>query len=884
MLRFHDTIGEHASKSDSLIVLGRGLGQHYGLLSLLQREIQSNELVIGMNITKAFVQTVITPALVSTGNPMLLPRHLTSDYSIRDRIAVYETKGFVTVTSNVLVHDLLHATLPTDNVTGLVIFDADRIREQSNEHFALTLFRTKNKTAFIKAFSENPTALTHGFHAVEKLMRLIYVSHLSLWPRFHHDVKSSMSSHTPDLIDLSVRISPKMSAILSSLRETVMSICEDLRDTTHALDMSELFKENERSSKALVHNFDDVIHRQLEGAEKRHTSRVRSLLSDLSTLRVLMKQLFELNSAQFYRSIVTIRATTTRGANWLVRKEAQSAVFLARTRVWRLKKPKIAAGPPMSDKKDEEEKEPFHIGTGVLTVPTLEAMPKWYALRAVLREIQTDVETAGAESDVARVIVFVREQRMVDELSSVLRNGNSRYVKEQFETNFPSVAARASEEGSLQLTITQFLKPNPERRSFRESSRSEKKRRVRQQVKTGRKWDADHAREELRQAFRQVHAIRSTKIELLIWSMEWVDIQGRGHRILNEYHPAVVILYNADISLIRQVEVYKAAHPGRPVRLYVLAYEDAVEEERFRHSSAREKAAFKTLIRERATMTILVNQEGREEEEFTQSVLAQTSALGKGSLRGLGADRDSRLTRNQTKPKAGSRVIVDLRELRSSLPMLLYKSCLQITPLTLEVGDFILSKNIGIERKSVPDLYGSFMSGRLFNQAEALCQHYKYPCLLIEMDSSKSLSLTATSGGVPAELVASSIVSKMVILLQQFPKLRLLWAQGPHDAAEMFAALKVNEDEPDEERAMSLGVDTVLTEEQTFNVGPKSLLRSLPGIDSVNINSVMKKVRNVATLATMSLQELTDVLGSAGKASKLFSFVNEKPEEALMAQ
>lgn len=552
MLRFHDAIGEHASKSDSLIILGRGLGQHFGILSLLQREIQSNELIIGMNITKAFVQTVVTPALVSTGNPMLLPRHLTSDYSIRDRIAVYETKGFVTVTSNVLVHDLLHGTLPTENVTGLVIFDADRIREQSNEHFALTLFRTKNKTAFIKAFSENPAALTHGFHAVEKLMRLIYVSHLSLWPRFHHDVKSSMSSHTPDLIDLSVRMTPKMSAILSSLRETVMSVCEDLRDTIHALDMSELFTESELSAKALVHNFDDIIHRQLEGAEKRYTTRVRSLLSDLSTLRVLMKQLFELNSALYYRSIVTIRATTTRGANWLVRKEAQSAVFLARTRVWRLKKPKIAAAADTGGRKEEEEKEPIHVDPGVLTVPTLEAMPKWFALRAVLREIQTDVETAGAASDVGRVIIFVREQRMVDELSSVLRHGNSRYLREQFETNFPNVASRASKDGSIQLTMTQLLNPSSERQSYRTADRSGRKRRVRQQGRATRNWDADHAREDFRQTFRQVHAMNSTKIELLIWSMEWVDIQGRGHRILDEYHPAVVVLYNADISLIRQ--------------------------------------------------------------------------------------------------------------------------------------------------------------------------------------------------------------------------------------------------------------------------------------------------------------------------------------------
>ncbi|CAN8072990.1 unnamed protein product [Agarophyton chilense] len=883
MLKFHDSIGEQASKVDSLHVLGRGLGQHFALISVLNRLINPDKLIIGLNIARPFVRTVVRPALVDTGNPLLLPRHLTSDYSIRDRSAVYETPGFVILTSNVLVHDLLHGTLPTENVEGLLIFDADRIREQSNEHFALTLFRTKNKKAFIKAFAENATALTRGFHAVEKLMRLLYVSNLSLWPRFHHDVKSSMSVHVPDLVDLSVRISPKMSTILSSLCDTVLAICDDLRAATRALDLSELFIGEENEKRKLVHNFDDIIQRQLEGAEKRHSSRVRSLLSDLRTLRMLIKHLFELNAVQYYCSILAIRATTSNGANWLIRRESQPAILYARSRVWQLKKLKTPPQAKASGKDENEQSDPVHLEQDVLTVPTLESTPKWEALRAVLREIQSDVRIAGSEAQVSRVVVFVREQRMVDELSSILRDGNSHFMTKQFKHNFPSVAARASGERMVQLTMTQLIPPSSGRRLFNSKKlRINHKRRRRPERENG--GNIERARQEFQDVFREIQPCSSSGIEILIWCAEWVDIQGRGHRILDEYHPSFIIMYNADLSIIRQVEIFKAAHPGRPVRLYILAYGEAMEEERFRLSSEKEKRAFKTLIRERATMTILVNQEGREEEEFTQSILAQTGVLYNGIHRGLGADRDSRLSgTEQVHLKKKGTVLVDLRELRSSLPMLLYKSRLSIVPLTLEVGDFILSTSIGIERKSIPDLYGSFGSGRLFNQAEALCRHYKHPCLLIEMDSNRTPSLTATSGGVPSEIAASSIVSKMVMLLQQFPTLRLLWAQGPHDAAEIFSVLKQNDNEPDEEVAKSLGVDTAKVEEDAFNAGPKAILRSLPGIDDGNITVVMRKVPNVATLVNMSLEEMTAVLGTAGKASLLYSFVNEQPMEALAA-
>ena len=58
-------------------------------------------------------------------------------------------------------------------------------------------------------------------------------------------------------------------------------------------------------------------------------------------------------------------------------------------------------------------------------------------------------------------------------------------------------------------------------------------------------------------------------------------------------------------------------------------------------------------------------------------------------------------------------VIVDMREFRSSLPSLLHASGLLVLPVTLTVGDYILTPDICVERKSIPDLVSSFNSGRL---------------------------------------------------------------------------------------------------------------------------------------------------------------------------
>ena len=59
-----------------------------------------------------------------------------------------------------------------------------------------------------------------------------------------------------------------------------------------------------------------------------------------------------------------------------------------------------------------------------------------------------------------------------------------------------------------------------------------------------------------------------------------------------------------------------------------------------------------------------------------------------------------------------------MREFRSALPQILHSGGLRLAPVTLIVGDFVLTPDICVERKSLSDLLGSFTSGRLFTQME----------------------------------------------------------------------------------------------------------------------------------------------------------------------
>jgi DNA excision repair protein ERCC-4 len=89
-------------------------------------------------------------------------------------------------------------------------------------------------------------------------------------------------------------------------------------------------------------------------------------------------------------------------------------------------------------------------------------------------------------------------------------------------------------------------------------------------------------------------------------------------------------------------------------------------------------------------------------------------------------------------------IVVDLREFRCSLPSMLHSSHYDIVPRTIYVGDYVLSSEICVERKGISDLFQSFASGRLYNQAESMGKYYKYPCLLIEFAPDKAFSLSVS--------------------------------------------------------------------------------------------------------------------------------------------
>lgn len=76
-------------------------------------------------------------------------------------------------------------------------------------------------------------------------------------------------------------------------------------------------------------------------------------------------------------------------------------------------------------------------------------------------------------------------------------------------------------------------------------------------------------------------------------------------------------------------------------------------------------------------------------------------------------------------------IVVDSRELSSTVPRELLELGIISKPKMLDIGDYVISERVCVERKTAEDFVGSMVDGRLMDQMQKL-KSYPRPCLVLE--------------------------------------------------------------------------------------------------------------------------------------------------------
>ena len=393
------------------------------------------------------------------------------------------------------------------------------------------------------------------------------------------------------------------------------------------------------------------------------------------------------------------------------------------------------------------------------------------------------------------------------------------------------------------------------------------------------------------------------------------------HQMLLRFEPDYVIMFDPEIAMLRELEVYSALQDSqsRHVHLDFLMYENSVEQKRYIASIESEKAAFDQLVFDKAKMILPTAEPGRMAglsgaasetpvKQPKRSLLSTDLGADNGedirgatyqayqSTMGKATDRNQQSRRGGESAPVVQRVIVDVREFRSSLPSLLHSRNINIVPCTLEVGDYVLSPQICVERKSVPDLFSSFLSGRLFKQMEQMSRHYKSPVLLIEFDRNKPFHLLGRHE-LGADISNKHIISKICLLVLHYPTVRFVWSRDSYITCDIFLQLKHEQFQPDLDAAWlaagdsgalgtvgvsdigTAGISTTVSalddsEDAALSMTSFDILRRLPGVMSTNIRQIINNVNSLVELCETPLPKLIEWMGEAS-GRKLYKFLQK---------
>ncbi|NXM06223.1 XPF endonuclease, partial [Tyrannus savana] len=837
-----------------------------------------------------------------------LPRRVTNEIANNTRYEFYTQGGVIFATSRILVVDFLTDRIPANLITGILVYKAHRIIESCQEAFILRLYRQKNKQGFIKAFTDNAVAFNTGFCHVERVMKNLFVSKLYLWPRFHIAVNSFLEKHKPEVVEIHVAMTPAMLAIQTSILDILNACLRELKRYNPVLEVEDLSLEN-----AIGKPFDKTIRHYLDPLWHQLGAKTKSLVQDLKILRTLLLYLTQYDCVTFLNLLESLKASEKafgENSGWLFLDASTSMFVNARARVYRIADEKLSQKGKGSEKRDVKKENELKREL------VLESNPKWEALREVLKEIENENKNSDNLGGPGQVLICASDDRACAQLREYIIAGPEAFLTRLYNKTF----GKDEKAGEEWFTDRKAIKskgnakpdPGPQAKTAKLAASSKQKKPKKQQERTiiqmiGK--SEEEKREELEvEENKELNSSQESSTEEAIpedFDMNLPSdcyygifkdpltiihpLQSCGDpyalsRVLHEVEPRYVVLYDAELTFVRQLEIYKASRPGKPLRqvhlailvlknkkVYFLIYGGSTEEQRYLTALRKEKEAFEKLIREKASMVVPEEREGRDE---TNLDLLRDA-------RPPGVAADTRKAGGQEQKDVQQTIIVDMREFRSELPSLIHRRGIDIEPVTLEVGDYILTPDICVERKSISDLIGSLNNGRLYSQCVAMCRYYKRPVLLIEFDPNKSFSLIPR-GSLQQEISSNDITSKLTLLTLHFPKLRILWCPSPHATAELFEELKQNHPQPDAETAMAVTADSeTLPESDKYNPGPQDFLLKMPGVNAKNCRALMNHVRSIAELVTLSKDELAGILGNAANATQLFDFIHLTYGEAL---
>ena len=191
-------------------------------------------------------------------------------------------------------------------------------------------------------------------------------------------------------------------------------------------------------------------------------------------------------------------------------------------------------------------------------------------------------------------------------------------------------------------------------------------------------------------------------------------------------------------------------------------------------------------------------------------------------------------------------IIIDNREYRSNVAKNLMSKDISIEPSQLDVGDYIVSSRIGVERKNVDDFLDSLINGNLFKQMSRLKESYSRPVLILEGEN------IFTKRNINQNAIFGSLASITIDF-----GIPVLTTKNEKETADLLGVMAKREQKTDKKSIIIRGdkPQMSLIEQQRY------LVEGLPNVSAVLAKRLLNHFGSIRDIANASIDELKQVHG-----------------------
>ena len=197
-------------------------------------------------------------------------------------------------------------------------------------------------------------------------------------------------------------------------------------------------------------------------------------------------------------------------------------------------------------------------------------------------------------------------------------------------------------------------------------------------------------------------------------------------------------------------------------------------------------------------------------------------------------------------------VYADSREGNSKVIRHLTEMEMDVKVHSMAVGDYQVSDEVVIERKTTKDFVDSIIDKRLFKQARELSEEFKKPLIILEGEN-------IYNGMLHPNAIRGTLAS----LALDF-RISIIPTRNSQDTAAMIKRIAVRE-QTGEKTSISIRTDkkpVTMTEQQLF------IVESLPNIGPVNAKNLLKHFGSVSNVLNASESDLQEVEGIGKKTAE----------------